>query len=167
MKKLDQYIKDNRAAFEEEPAAGHYGRFQEKLARANSKRKIIVFAQLAVAASIAVLLSIGFFSQRMPGDNNNRITVCENADNMQSCYLSKIDDAAAEIQALTEGMDSWSRITVTTEVENIVRSANDIASLLPNALSEEESNGILSGYYQNSLESLQTIAQVVNENSNQ
>jgi len=164
MEKVAQYIKDHAAAFDEEPQSGHYERFQQKQQRAHRQKRVRMLARLAAAACIAVMLSLGIVYR--PAAPDNRVTLCENSHDMQGCYLSQLTDMAAEIERLTQNLDTWNRTLVADEVGYIMLSAEEIESLLPETLPADENNKILAGYYKNSLESLQTIALIVCDNIN-
>lgn len=162
MKHLEQYIKDHRPAFEEEPAAGHYARFRAKAGAHRTGRRWYLALQIAAAACVAGFLSLGILLHR--GAPDNQSALCDQAEDMRSCYLEKIDGAAAEIDRLTQHFEYHDRLTVSIEVNNILQSAREVDDLLPDTLPEEESREILSGYYQNTMESLQTIIQIITEN---
>ncbi len=158
MKNLEQYIRDNKHLFDEEPETGHFERLQQKMNRAD--RSIIMLRRtVAIAASVMLLVSIGILYPYITKSDGMAMT-CESSDNMKLCYLDKMNDAADRIKVLTEGFDRWDRQQVLEDVESIIEATNDgLETELPDELPDEAVKSILSDYYQRNLESMQMIVQ--------
>ena len=161
MKKIDQYIKKHQQAFDEEPAAGHFERFQQKMNAQKSKSISFHRWTVIAAASLLLLLSLGVALQQRFTRQAGLITLCENSADMKQCYMAKMNDAAFQIEALTKKFDlnEWEREFVMDEVQEILQSISNFEEELPEELPEELTNSILSDYYQRNLESLNTIVQ--------
>ncbi len=163
---LDEFIKNNREAFDEEAPVGHYERFCMRMqSEQRYKKAVQLYMQIAVAASLVILFSLHVFLIHNQPENNKIATICEQTVDMKSCYRNKMDNLAVQIQALAQNMDAWNRQIVYDEVENIITSVDDIEYMLPYEISEQETKQIMAEYYQQSLESLENIAYLVNENN--
>ena len=160
MNKLEQYISDRKSQFEEEPAKGHFERMQQKINR-KSDRIIALRRSVSIAAFVALLFSIGIIWQNIKS-RDEKTTACENAVDMKSCYLNKMNVVAARIEALTEKLDSWDRQQVMTDVQNIIDEAgSNFENEIPKELPTKETKLILSNYYRHNLESLEMVAKKV------
>ena len=163
MENLDKYIHDNLAAFDEEPTNDHYQRFQNKQQKTQRRKTVFLTTQIAIAASLLLFITIGLFPTREQVD---KITiVCEESDDMKACYLSQMYDIAAHIETLTKDMDSWSKEIVDSEIFFIINAAKDAETYIPEELPAEESKQILAACYQQKVEGLQGIVELVNENN--
>ncbi len=163
---IEDYIKNNLDAFDEEPIAGHFERFERKQ-QASQRRKIVwLSAPLAVAASVVLLVAFGIFTPHMQQPNAIAVVPCEQSTNMQACYFDKMNEMVAQIDRLTYQMDSWDQQLVRDEVANIIEAAREAEELIPEGLPANESRQLLAGCYQQNLQSLQMIAELVQETSN-
>ena len=157
MSRIEQYIRDNRNLFDEEPEAGHFGRLQQKVNRRYQKITVLRWS-VSIAASIAVLLSVWQY-----GTKQNEILMCENASDIKICYLDKMMVVAGEIETLIVDFDQWDRQDVMTEVQNLIEATTDgyFENELPKELSDDMLKTILAEYYQRNLDGLQLIAKVI------
>jgi len=156
MNSLEQYIRENRSRFDEEPATGHYERLQQKMNR-KSVRIAALSWSISIAASVAIVLLTGIIWQQTPKQGNGMIT-CENAIDIKSCYINKMNVVAGQIGALSQNLDPWDRQQVMTDVQNIIDAAGSgFESEIPKELPEHETRLILSGYYRQNLESLEAV----------
>ena len=157
MNKLEQYISDNKSRFDEEPPVGHFERMQKKMNR-KSGRIVVLRWIISVAASVAMILSVSLIMQHKE-KQDDRIAMCENAPDMKACYLNRMNVVAGQIEILSKNLDLWDRQQVMTDVQNIINTTNgDFESEIPTELPAHETKLILSGYYKQNLESLETIA---------
>ena len=157
MNKLEEYIRDNKNRFDEEPTSGHFERMQQKMNRP-SRRTVALRWAVSIAASIAILILAGITLQRHAARQTGRIIVCENTINMKSCYLKKMNAVAGQIEALSKNLDPWDQQQVMTEVQNIINTAGSgLESEIPEELPKNQAKAILSGYYRQNLESLERI----------
>ena len=158
MNRLEQYVRDHKNLFDEEPATGHFERLQEKMNR--KPRQIIAWRWgISIAASIALLISAGII-WLYPGKQNDLTVVCENANDMKICYLDKMNAVADKIEALSQNLDQWDKQQVMTDVQNIIDAANsDFGNEIPEELPEDKAKSILSDYYRQNLEGLNMIAE--------
>ena len=165
MDKLDQYIKNHQQAFEEEPAAGHFERLQQKINIRHRKTISRHRWNLAAAASLLLLLSAGVILQQRLNRPSGLIALCENSEDMKQCYLSKINDVIYRIDELSKtfDMEDWEREAVMDDIHDLLQNNNDFEKELPEELPEDVVNSILSDYYQRNLESLHTIVQALEE----
>ncbi len=163
MKSLDQYIRENKQLFEEEPEAGHFERLQQKMDRGHRKIVLLRWTS-AVAASIVLLFSAGVLWQYTQKSDFTTIA-CENTDDMKHCYLNKMNDMAGQIKELTKDLDQWDQEQVMDDVKSIIDATKDdsFEEEIPKELPEETTQSILSDYYQRNLESLHTIAKTLEE----
>ena len=156
MNRLEQYIRDRENLFDEEPAAGHFERLQQKINR-QSRRVAILRWSISIAASIAILLFAGIVWQHA-GKQDNRTIMCENTGDMKDCYLNKMNAVADRIEMLTKDLDPWDRQQVMIDVQNIIDIAGSgFENEIPEELSVKEIKSILSDYYRQNLESLETV----------
>lgn len=157
MNRLEQYIRDNKKLFEEEPEAGHFERLQQKTNH-KSRQVVALRWSISVAASIAILFSVGVILQKHIVEQDNRMIICENTMDMKSCYLRKMNVVAGQIEALAKKLDPWDQHQVMTDVQNILDVAsNGFESEIPEELPAKQAKAILSDYYRQNLESLQSI----------
>jgi len=157
MNKLEQYINDRKSRFEEEPPAGHFERMQQKINR-KSRRIIVLRWSISIVASIAIVFLAGILWEHAEKHNAGPV-MCENTKNMKDCYLRKMNTVAVQIEILSKSLDQWDRQQVMTDVQNIIDTANSgFESELPEELPAKETKSILSNYYRQNLESLETVA---------
>jgi hypothetical protein len=155
--RLEQYIRDRKSRFEEEPPAGHFERMQQKM-NCKSRRTGVLRWSISIAASIAILFLAGFIRQYVRKQDAG-MAVCENVINMKDCYLNKMNVVAGQIEILSQNLDQWDRQQVMIDVQNIIDTANsDFESEIPEELPANEAKLILSNYYRQNLESLEMIA---------
>ncbi|MDR0694729.1 MAG: hypothetical protein LBF81_05475 [Prevotellaceae bacterium] len=161
---LERFIKNNLPAFDEAPASGHYERMQAKWAKARRRAKILSISQMAAAACIIAAFTVTvFLYDHAPATLPEAVVLCENAADMKSCYLSKMNDVAAQIRAIAATLDDIDPQEVMIEVDNLLATGDDIEQELPGELSGEAATAVLSNYYQHNLESLQTIIQLLSD----
>ena len=156
MNKIEEYIRDNKNLFDEEPASGHLERMRRKM---NHKpKRIAVFSlSISIAASVAIVFLAGIILQNTKRKDNMTAT-CENAVDMKLYYLEKMNDVANRIEVLTKDFDSLDQQQVMADVQNIIDMADsDFESELPEELPENQVKEILSDYYRQNLESLEMI----------
>jgi len=157
MNRLEHYIRDNKSLFDEEPEAGHFERLQQKMNHRRSRRTAALSWTVSIAASIAILLFVGILREQA-GKPDHSMILCENSIDMKSCYLSKMNAVAGQIEMLTKNLDSWGKHQVMTDVKNIMAGANsDFESEIPEELPANQAKIILSDYYRQNLESLERI----------
>jgi len=157
MNRLEQYISENKNLFDEEPATGHFERLQQKMNR-KSRRIVALSWGVSIAASVAIILSIGIIVQKHPVKQENGRIICENTTDMKSCYINKMNVVAGKIDLLTKNLDSWDRQQVMNDVQNIIDVAGSgFESEIPQELPANETRSILSDYYRQNLESLKSI----------
>jgi len=159
MKKLEQFIIDNRRNFEEEPAVGHFERFANKQRAAYRSKIIRISAPLAIAASIALLAVIGVLSP--PAPRVDTVIVCEQSDNMQLCYFDRMNEAAEKIEHLLRDKDAWEQRLIRDEAASIIEMARDVENYLPDELPADERAKLLADRYRNNLESLETLQSIL------
>ncbi len=162
MKSLDQYIHDNKQMFEEEPETGHFERLQQKMNRTHRQIKWVRWST-GIAASIVFLFSAGILWQ-YTHRQDNVIVVCENSENMKSCYLDKMNVVAGQINELTKNFDPWDRQQLMDDVQGVIDATSDgLEQEIPEELSDEAAKSILSDYYEYNLERLYSLAQSLEE----
>jgi hypothetical protein len=159
---LERFIKNNFPAFDEEPASGHYERWQAKRAKARRRTKLLVVSQLAAAACLAAVVTV-LVNDRTPATPQGTIVLCENAADMKSCYLSKMNDVAEQIREVAETLDGIDPQEVMIEVDNLLATGGDIELEIPDELPDDAAKAMRVNYYQQHLESLQSIAELLVE----
>lgn len=165
MKRLEEYVRDHKNRFDEEPVAGNYERLQQKMLRRQSNHRRLVLGQrvvlwsVSIAASIAIVLSAVVVWQRSE-KQNDRTAMCDDVPDMKICYLNRMNAVANEIEKLAEELDEWDRQLVMTDVRNILEETdNGLEHELPDELSDDRARQIFSDYYRQNLEGLETIEQ--------
>ena len=159
MNRLEQYIRDRKSLFDEEPATGHFERMQQKMNR-KLRRIVTLRWSISIAASVAILFSAGIIWQQHAGEQGERMTGCENATDMKLCYLDKMNGIADQIELLSKDLDQWDRQQVMTDVQNIIDIADSgFENEIPEELPAKKAKLILSDYYRQNLESLEMIAE--------
>ena len=163
MNRLEEYIRDHKSLFEEEPATGHFERLQEKMTC--ELRQTVMPSQrlsaafrwgISIAASIAILFAAGIVWQNATKQNGTM--VCENAIDMKVCYLDKMYVVVSQIEELIRDYDYWDQQEVMNDVLNIIASADsDFESELPEELPDDVAKAILADYYRQNLEGLEMI----------
>ena len=161
MNRLEEYIRNHKSLFEEEPAAGHFERLQQKKSAVGTKLHLVQKSNflrrgISIAASIAIILSANLIWQNSVKQNGT--LVCENATDLKICYLDKMNIVAGQIEALIRDFDQWDRQEIMNDVQNIIASADsDFESELPEELPDNVAKAILSDYYRQNLEGLEMI----------
>ena len=159
MNRLEKFVRDNRSLFDEDPPAGHFERFQEKMTRKHA-RIVTLRRVLSIAASIAILMTAGIVW--LKPEKHDETLICENASDLKICYLEKMDIVASQIEELVMDFDYWDRTEIMNEVQSIFEAVNsDFESELPEELPEDEMNEILSEYYRLNLQGLEMIFNIV------
>jgi hypothetical protein len=162
MNHLEEYIKQNKALFEEEPETGHYERLLEKQNRRRHTRTMLRWS-IAAAASIALVFAIGV-NRQPDAPIPPEVVLCENTDDMKMCYLDKMNTVADQIRLLTDHLDTWDKKIVLDDMQNIIEAThNGLADELPEELLPEIRHSILSDYYRKNLESMHTIVEALKE----
>jgi len=162
MNRLEEYIRDNKSLFDEEPPAGHFERMQQKMSRKSGKI-IALRWSISIAASIAVLLTAGVIWQNA-GKPNDRIILCENVSDMKICYLDRMYEVAGQIERLVTDFDPWDQQQVLDDVQNIIDTvSDDFESEIPEELPDDMAKAILSDYYRQNLESLEMIVELISD----
>ena len=157
MNQLEQYIKDNKSLFEEEPAIGHFERLQQKMNRKSGRIAVLSWS-ISIAASVALILLTGIIVQKSKTQDNSAV-VCENTIDLRDCYVNKMNAVAVKIGTLSQNLDPWDRQQVMNDVQNIIDVAGrGFESELPRELPDRKAHLILSDYYRQNLESLESIA---------
>ena len=173
MNRLEEYIRNNKNLFDEEPATGHFERLQQKInhktlqttkcrnaERHTATTKILRWS-ISIAAFIAILFTVGMIWQYV-GRQNSVIMVCENANDIKICYLDQMYAVASHIEELVSDFDPWDQQEVLTDVQNIIEAADsDFESELPGELPDDVAKTILSDYYRKNLEGLERIVQSI------
>ena len=159
MRRLEQYISDHKRLFDEEPAAGHFDRLQQKMTR-RRRKTIVLRRSMSIAASIAILFSAGVIWQNSMKQNGT--TLCENAAEMKICYLGRMYEVACQIEKLISDFDQWDRQEVMGDVQNIIDAVcHDFESEIPEELPDDLTKVILSDYYRQNLEGLEMIVKSI------
>jgi len=159
MNRLEQYIRDNKSQFDEEPVAGHFERLQQKMTRRHGKI-IALRWSISIAASIAIILTAGMLWQN--SGKPNSIILCENASDMKICYLDRMYEVASQIEKLVMDFDQWDQQQVLDEVQNVIDAVkDDFESEIPEELPLDKAKEILSDYYRQNLESLEMIVESI------
>ncbi len=146
MDSLKQYIKTHQEAFEqEEPNAGHYERFREK----QHRKKVVGWWSIAAAITGIIIATVFVTSTflRTP-------TKCENSTDMKACYIGRMHEVAANIDALSQNLDLVTRSDLQTEVLYIIEENETFDEELPKELTAKQTKKILAAYYNNNLNSL-------------
>jgi len=156
MNRLEQYIRENKSRFDQEPATDHFERLQQKISRKSGKIVPLRWI-VSVAASIAILLAAGMLWNI--SEKRNSIVLCENVSDMKVCYLDKMYRVADRVERLIMDFDQWDRQEVLMAVQNIIDAVNDdFESEIPEELPDNRAKAILSDHYRKYLESLEMIA---------
>ena len=155
---LEEYIRNHKNLFDEEPATGHFERLQQRINR-KSGRVIALRWTVSIAASIAILFAAGILWQHSGKQTN--MLVCENASDLKICYLDRMNDVASRIETLISDFDPWDWQDVMNDVQNIIEVAGNFESEIPEELPEDKTKAILSDFYRQNLESLEMIAQSI------
>ena len=170
MNRLEEYIRDHKRLFEEEPEAGHFERLQQKMTRVvkcrDAARHVSTIRTLRwaipIAASIALLLTAGLVWQHAARQNG--IMTCENASDMKICYLEKMNRVAGQIETLVSDFDQWDRQQVMSDVQEIIDAVNggfesEIQGEVPDGMAKT----ILADYYRQNLEGLEMIVRTITD----
>ena len=159
MNRLEQYVRNHKSLFDEDPAAGHFERLQQKMMYRKPLRVVALRWSISIAASVALLISAGIICL-YSGKRDDMMAVCENANDMKICYLDKMNDIAGKIEMLAGNLDPWDRQQVLTDVQNIIETVdNDFENEIPEELPKDKAKLILSNYYRQNLEGLKMIAE--------
>ena len=160
MNRLEEYIRDHKRLFDEEPAAGHFERLQQKMTRKQG-RIVAMRWTTSIAASIALLLTAGILWQNA-GRKNENMLLCDSVIDIKMCYLDRTNVVAEQIESLVTDFDLWDRQDVMNDVQNIIDATDSyFESELPEELPDNMAKAILADYYRQNLESLELIVQLV------
>jgi hypothetical protein len=156
MNRLEEFISTNKSLFDEEPAAGHFERLQQKMNR-TSGRIIALRWGMSIAASIAIVFSVWQYAVKQNG-----MEVCENATDMKICYLNRMDAVVSQIETLISDFDQWDRQEIMNDVQDIIDAVNgDFESELPDEIPDDMAKAILADYYRKNLEGMEMIVQSI------
>ena len=160
MNRLEQYIRDHKNLFEEDPTTGHFERLQQKINR-KSGRIIALRRSMSIAASIAILLSAGMIWQYAT-KKNDLMALCENAGDIKICYLDQMNVVVGQIEELIRDFDPWDQQEVITDVQDIIDAVNSgFENEIPEEIPDDMAKAILSEYYRKNLEGLEMIVQTI------
>jgi len=155
MNRLEQFISEHKNLFEEEPLSGHYERLLQK--RGSKSKHILRFA-VSVAASIAIVVSVGILWLY----DNKQEDSCAQASDIKICYLNKMNALALSIEKLVVNFDPCDQQQVMGDVQNIMEAVyngfeSEIADELPDDMVEE----VLGNYFRQNLEGLERIEKLI------
>ena len=173
MNRLEEFISNHKSLFDEEPAAGHFERLQQKMNSRDVACRVSINAPkdaahqittvralwwaISIAASIAILLTIWQYAE-----NQNGNLMCEKATDLKICYLDRMEAVAGQIEALISDFDQWDRQEVMNDVKNIIDAVHSgFESELPEELSEDMAKAFLADYYRHNLEGLEMIVKAI------
>jgi hypothetical protein len=161
MDPLKQYIEGNRHLFDdEEPAPGHFERFEQKMnARPVKRASMSPWHLAAAAASIAAIFTVSIMLMYL--SSNDPITVCTKSGDMKYCFQTKMNEVVMEIYALSNDLNPFVKNDVQFEVQSIIDANSSFDQELPEGLSKKQARIILSEYYAQNLEILQGIVQTL------
>ena len=155
MNRLEQYVHDHKALFEEEPASGHFERLQQKMGR---KSRRLQPWYISIAASVAILLTTGTLWLRYTTQESG----CGHTVDMKVCYLDKMYGLAHAIEKKIVDFDPWDRQQVMGDVQSIIEAVQrGFEDEIPDELPDKKVKAILSDYYRQNLEGLEMIAKTI------
>ena len=160
MNRLEEFIRDHKNLFDEEPATGHFERLQQKMSR-HYGRIITLRWRISIAASIAILLTAGLIWQ-YAGKQDSITLACENASDIKVCYLDQMNVIAGHIEELIREYDPWDQQEVMNDVQNIIDVTNSgFENEIPEELPDDQVQAILADYYRQNLEGLERIVKII------
>jgi hypothetical protein len=163
---LEHFIKNNLPAFDEEPATGHHERLQTRREKIHRRTKIFTISQIAAAACIATVFAVNMLWYNHTPVARQNMLLCENINDIKSCYLSKMNDVSMQIMEIVPTLDNIDPGEVMEEIDNLLAIDDEIEQELLNELSDEEATAVLIDYYQDNLENLQALAKLLTDIAN-
>jgi hypothetical protein len=160
---IEQYIKNNRNAFDEqEPAAGHFERFAVKW----KKRRHVKFRTRRVWWVAAVLAGImvgtGFFINYLRQESDNCPlppeveTVCEH-------YEKIMDQEIEHLKVLLEDVEPSARTKVLNDVEAMKSDTKELLKQFCDGINNKQAISIIKANYELKIKNIQFISSIVEE----
>ncbi len=152
MGSLEQYIKDNREAFDSgELPHGSKERFMKKLERDSRRRRYMTFA--AVAGIAASLLAVFFIGQPQSG-------IRQGASGTKK-YVAALHSLNEEITEMSSVFDDRIAAEFLKTAKDILDEGTAFESQLPEELSDSEKEEILKEYYEKQANGLRRIKEYI------
>lgn len=124
--KLEEYIRQNKAAFEEEPPQVMWGKIRAQLPR----RRTPWNTYLRYAAALLVFLGAGYLIGLKTG-NHNELAELENYDAALMTYAHKVDQKKARLETLVSNQPELEE-TFTKDLSDLQQDFEYLKSQLPN-----------------------------------
>jgi len=177
MKNLKDYIKENREAFDDqEPAAGHFERFEQLLDKQTreekkdkekkTEKRIYLTKFISVAASIAILFVVGIKLYQPNRIIQTDIRNIENPENQTNSdefattneyYRQLMEAQIADIMCKLSYTDSENQSQLSTDLEKIIRYNKDFLEEIATSTDEELAIYYLIKHYKANIEALENI----------
>ena len=168
MKKIEDYIKENKEFFDsDEPIEGHFERFEKKLEKQNRKINLITFtAFLKVAViTILVVLSSLYIYQNFIKNEDNLVTlgdISTEYGEAEKYYIQLVNSKFNEIKN-TSFMDKNQKTILLKELNEMDKLYKDLQSDLQTNPHDKRVINAIINYYQLKIEILNNIILQLND----
>lgn len=125
--KLEEYIRQNRAAFEEEPPQAMWGKIRAQLPRQRTPWSTYI----RYAAALLVFLGAGYLIGLKTGNHSNELAELENYDAALMTYAHKVDQKKARLETLVSNQPELEE-TFTKDLSDLQQDFESLKSQLPN-----------------------------------
>jgi hypothetical protein len=163
MDELDKILTENRSQFDEEPAEGHFDRFEKKLMKQNkirkSRRLNPDFYKIAALVVIVLLVANIFVSTNKRGDEQAKIETKNEIGEASFYYTTRITNGIRQLEQMAnEGIGSEKEIVMIkkemTEMDSLFNNLQQEYAANPN---DERIINAMIDHYQAKLEIVNTI----------
>lgn len=152
MNNLRKYLNENRDLLDDrEPPEGHFRRFENRLDKFQSSGKKTKYLRFsAIAASVAILISLSWFMKNDTKDTNDIYVT-------QQYYQEKMSEKLALIECKLEKADWETRSQLETDLEILQQDNEDFLQIIQDNKDSEIMLEYLEQHYQTNLRVLSII----------
>lgn len=119
MEDLEKYIKDNNTLFNEEPSAGHFDRFEQKLQqyKSNKRRRFIRSTMRVTAVALLLIMSGLYVSYSLFSEDGEQIPYAhQEFMEAQFYYKTQISNGINSIKIIDGGLSTEQRAQLVQEM---------------------------------------------------
>jgi hypothetical protein len=117
MKDVEKYIKDNVELFNEEPATGHFNRFEQKLkVNKGHKRRTMLRSTMRIASIVALLVVSGLYLNERLSSEEEVVYVNVEFEQAQHYYKTQISNGISAIESFDKVLNDEQRTMLVEEM---------------------------------------------------
>jgi t-SNARE complex subunit (syntaxin) len=160
---LEQYIKDDRNAFDDkEPAVGHSERFAKKLKKQRRTKFRRRNVWLAAAVLTGIIIGTGFFVHYL-GQESDNCSFSPEIETMCEYYEKIMDQEIEHLKVVLKDVEPSVQEKVLEDVENMKSDTKELLKQLCDGINDEQSIAIIKTNYEMKIKNIQFISSIVEE----